>query len=62
VKPTQPTVCITGPLQHALRQAANEPSGASDYARRALAKMLRAEGYYIPAATHSADGERRGSA
>jgi hypothetical protein len=50
-------------VQRALRQAtANEPSNASDYARRALVMMLRADGYHIPAVTHGDDADGRGAA
>jgi hypothetical protein len=49
VKPTQLTLCITEPLQQALRQAAaNELSSASDYGRRALVKVMCAEGCHNP--------------
>jgi hypothetical protein len=62
MKSIQINLCVTEPLQQALQAAASELCSPSDYARRALVMVLRAEGYHIPAATHGDDADGRGIA
>ena len=63
MKSIQLNLRVAEPLQQALRQAAAiEFSSTSDYARRALVKVLRADGYHIPAAIDCDDAAERGAA
>jgi hypothetical protein len=58
MKSIQINLRVTEPLHQSLRQvAANE----SDYARRELVKVLRAEGPDIPPVAHGDDGDERGA-